>query len=965
MINETRRLRLEEELRTKVEGEVLFDEMSRLIYSTDASLYQIKPLGVILPRSDQEILETIKIAARYGVPILPRGGGTSLAGQAVLAGLVVDCSKYLTKIEEINPAEHWARVQPGVVLDNLNEVLKSHNLHFAPDPATSSRANIGGMIGNNSSGVRSIRYGKTIDNVLELSVILSTGERLLLRRLNAQELQQKCDQEDREGEIYRNIGKILEENAEEITSRFPQVMRRVGGYNLDALLQEDDFNLAKLIVGSEGTLAFVTEAKIKLEPLPTYTMVSVIHFDDLLRAIDAVPVILRHKPSAVEILDHYGLELARSNPTVAPLCAQFIQGTPQAILMVEFSGASQEEVQSAWAEMKTSLEHQKGLYAYYDASTKETKETVWSVRKHALGVLLGMKGDAKPLPFIEDACVPVEHLSEYVARILKICRKHDRPLALYAHASAGVIHLRPILNLKQQEDLDIMRAISEKSFDLVREYGGSWSGEHGDGLVRSYKNREFFGDQIYRAFQEVKQTFDPVGLMNPGKIVDAQDIGENLRIHPAYRTSVPATHFQFKQEQGFDRAIEMCTGVGHCRKTNSGTMCPSYMATRDEEHSTRGRANALRMAIAGELGPDGLGSPRLYEVLDLCLECKACKSECPSGVDMARLKSEFLAQYYKQHRLPLAKKLFGQIRETAEWASHFPNLTNFLLGNLFSRWILEKLAGIDRRRSLPPLAGQTLTRWFKENPEGGESTAQPVALFLDTFVNFYEPEIGIAATRLLRHLNYRVIPVDGGCCGRPLISTGQLTQVREKGLALLKALQEYTRQQIPIVVLEPSCLSTLRDDYLDLLDDEAGCTAVLEQVFSLEEFLTQESVLPRLVEKIGKGPANVLLHEHCHQKALFDTKSSLQALQSLKETELREVDSGCCGMAGSFGYEKKHYEISQKIGEDRLFPAVREASAETEIVASGFSCRAQIRHFTGRPAKHLAQVLAGAIRPGS
>jgi FAD/FMN-containing dehydrogenase/Fe-S oxidoreductase len=961
MINETERLRLEEELRTKIEGEILFDEMSRLIYSTDASLYQIKPLGVILPRSDREILETIRIAAKYGVPVLPRGGGTSLAGQTVLAGLVVDCSKHLNKIKEINPDEHWARVQPGIVLDNLNEVLKPHNLHFAPDPATSSRANIGGMIGNNSSGVRSIRYGKTVDNVLELSVILSTGERLLLRRLNSEELQQKCVQEDREGEIYRNVRKILEENGEEIAARFPHVMRRVGGYNLDYLLQEDAFNLAQLIVGSEGTLAFVTEARIKLEPLPTFTMVSVIHFDDLLRAIDAVPVILRHNPSAVEILDHYGLELARSNPTVAPLCAQFIEGTPQAILMVEFSGESEEKVQSEWTAMKASLEHQEGLYCYHDASTKEAKETVWSVRKHALGVLLGMKGDAKPLPFIEDACVPVEHLSEYVARILEFCRKQNRSLALYAHASAGVIHLRPILNLKQQEDLDIMRAISEETFDLVQEYGGSWSGEHGDGLVRSYKNREFFGEQLYRAFQEVKQTFDPAGLMNPGKIVDAQDIAENLRIHPGYHTSVPSTHFQFKQEQGFDRAIEMCTGVGHCRKTISGTMCPSYMATRDEEHSTRGRANALRMAIAGELGPDGLGSPRLYEVLDLCLECKACKSECPSGVDMARLKSEFLAQYFKHHRLPLGKKLFAQIRETAEWASRFPNLSTFLLGNAVSRWFLEKLAGVDRRRSLPPFAVQTLTQWFKENPEKEESTAQPVALFLDTFVNFYEPEIGIAATRLLRHLNYRVIPVEGGCCGRPLISTGQLTEVREKALVLLEALQEYARQQIPIVVLEPSCLSTLRDDYLDLLDEEDGCASVLEQVFNLEEFLTQEGVLPRLAEKIGKGPAEVLLHGHCHQKALFDTNSSLQALQSLKETDLSEVDSGCCGMAGSFGYEKKHYEVSQKIGENHLFPAVREASAETEIVASGFSCRAQIQHFTGRTAKHLAQVLAQGI----
>ena len=961
-MNQPRRLGLEEELRSKLRGEVLFDEMSRLIYSTDASLYQIKPLGVILPRSSADILQTIQTAAQYRVPVLPRGAGTSLAGQAVLAGLVVDCSKYLTRIREISRTERWVRVQPGVVLDNLNEVLRPYNLHFAPDVATSSRANIGGMIGNNASGVRSIRYGKTVDHVLELSVILSTGEPLLLRSLNAQELREKCAQSNREGEIYTTVRQILEENAEEIGRRFPQVMRRVGGYNLDMLLQENDFNLAKLIVGSEGTLAFVTEAKLSLEPLPAFSTVSVIHFDHLIRAIEAVPVILRHQPSAVEILDHYGLELTRSNPALAPLCAQFIQGTPQAILMVEFSGQSEEEVHSAWTEMKADLEHQKGLYAYHDASSKQAQERVWEVRKSTLGSLLGTKGDAKPLPFVEDACVPVEHLSEYVARVLEVCRHHDRSLALYAHASAGVIHVRPILNLKKPEDVKILRAISAEVFDLVREYGGSWSGEHGDGLVRSYKNREFFGDQLYQAFRKIKQSFDPMGLMNPGKIVDAQDIGENLRIHPGYRSRFPETHYQFKQEQGFDRAIELCTGVGHCRKTTSGTMCPSFMATRDEEHSTRGRANALRMAITGELGPDGLTSHRLYRVLDLCLECKACKSECPSGVDMARLKSEFLAHYYRAHGLPAGKKLFSKTREAAEWASHIPRLSNFLLENPVSRWLLEKLAGIDRRRILPLLARQTFTEWFQQNPSPaeGSTSAESAALFVDTFVNFYEPEIGIAATQLLRHLNYQVILFNRGCCGRPLLSTGHLALLQEKGLALVRAMQEYTNQGIPVIVLEPSCLSTLRDDYPDLLKDEGIGKPLLQHILSLEEFLTQDRVRPRLAKKIGKGPVQLLFHGHCHQKALFGTKSSLQALQSLKETRLVEVDSGCCGMAGSFGYEKDHYGISQKIGERRLFPAVRRASPETEIVASGFSCRSQIQHFTGRSAKHLAQVLARA-----
>ncbi|MDA2935067.1 FAD-binding protein, partial [Acidobacteria bacterium AH-259-D05] len=959
-MDKTQVARFEEELRQSIKGDVLFDEMSRLMYSTDASLYQIKPLGVVLPQTREEIFQTIQIAVKYQVPLLPRGGGTSLAGQTVLDGLVVDCSKHLYHILEINQSERWVRVEPGTVLDNLNEFLKPHNLHFAPDPATSSRANIGGMIGNNSSGVRSIRYGKTVDHILEVSVLLATGEELLLRNLNAQELQEKCSHNDREGEIYRKVRQIVEKNSQEITRRFPHVMRRVGGYNLDLLLQENEFNLAKLIVGSEGTLAFVTEAKLNLEPIPSFSALSVLHFDDLIQAIEAVPVLLQYNPSAIEILDHYGLELARSNPAVAPLVAQFIQGTPQAILWVEFSGESKEEVHSGWTEMKANLEHQKGFYNCYDAGDEQAKQVVWDLRKHSLGILLGMKGDAKPLPFIEDACVPVEHLSEYVTQVLDFCRHEDRPVALYAHASAGVIHIRPILNLKQQEDVTLLRQISAKAFDLVCKYAGSWSGEHGDGLVRSYKNREFFGEQLYQAFREIKRTFDPMGLMNPGKIVDAQDLTENLRIHPDYRTDFPDTYFQFKKEQGFDKAIEICTGVGHCRKTTGGTMCPSYMATRDEEHSTRGRANALRLAIAGELGPDGLTSQRLYEVLDLCLECKACKSECPSGVDMARLKSEFLAHYYTQHHLPLGKKLVSKARETAQWASHFPRLSNFVLDHSGSRWLLEKLAGIDRRRHLPQVAQQTFAAWFRKNQMQikADPTAETVALLADTFTNFYEPNIAIAATRLLRSLNYQILLADAGCCGRPLISTGQLGAVKKKGPVLIRALKEYANQQIPIVVLEPSCLATLRDDYPDLLDNKPACQLVVEHLLSLEEFLSGDEVWPRLTDRMGEGPAEILFHGHCQQKALVGTESSLKTLGSLKETRLREVDSGCCGMAGSFGYEKKHYQISEKIGERRLFPAVRDASPDTEIVASGFSCRSQIRHFTGRSAKHLAETLA-------
>ncbi|MEE8349726.1 MAG: 4Fe-4S dicluster domain-containing protein, partial [Acidobacteriota bacterium] len=468
---------------------------------------------------------------------------------------------------------------------------------------------------------------------------------------------------------------------------------------------------------------------------------------------------------------------------------------------------------------------------------------------------------------------------------------------------------------------------------------------------------------LYQAFREVKKTFDPAGLMNPGKIIDAQDIAENLRIDPDYTTSFPKTHFHFQQEKGFDRAIELCTGVGHCRKSLSGTMCPSYIATRDEEHSTRGRANALRLAIAGKLGPDGLTSQRLYEVLDLCLECKACKSECPSGVDMARLKSEFLAHYYQKHGLPLGKRFISRIRETARWASRFPTLSNWFMDLSISRWLLERLTGIDRRRSLPPVAQQTFTAWCREHLDGGQpdQDQQQVAIFVDTFTNFYEPQVGIAAVRLLEGLNFRVVMADIGCCGRPLISAGQLAQVKEMAQLLNQQLQQFADQKIPVIVLEPSCWSTIHDDYPNLLNGAPGSQPISSTVVTLEDFLNRDEVASRLSEKMGVGPDEILFHGHCQQKALQGIEGSLSSLKSLKQTQLQAIDSGCCGMAGSFGYDQKHYQISGQIGEDRLFPALRKASEKAEVVASGFSCRSQIQHFTGRKARHLAEVLADCL----
>ena len=947
------------ELRSKVQGELRWDEMSRFLFSTDASLYQQEPLGVFFPRTKADISQAIRTAAKYQVPILPRGGGTSLAGQTVTRGLVIDDSKHLNRLLEINHEEHWARVEPGIVLDNLNHDLAPHGLFFAPDVATSSRATLGGMMGNNSAGVRSVCYGRTVEHILELDIVLSTGEQLCLKKLNSEELESKCLQNDREGEIYKSVRDLVFKNRDLIQKKFPDVPRRSGGYTIDSLLDENHFNLSKLVVGSEGTLSFVTSAKINLEKIPNVRMIAVLHFHTLAQAIDAVQFILRYQPTAVEIIDEYGIRLSKSNPEASRLVKCFLSGDPQAVLMVEFSGATQPEITELLVAMKSDKELRRLYYYIHEAWTQEAQEIVWGVRKSALGLMLGMKGDAKPLPFIEDACIPVKHLSLYVKEVLELCRKLERPVAMYAHASVGVIHIRPILNLKQAEDVEILKKISDQTFEKVLKYGGFWSGEHGDGLVRSFKNREFFGDALYDVFKRIKKAFDPIGLLNPGKVVSSHDIRKDLRIHSNYKTQTPKTHFHFREDKGFDRAIEMCTGVGHCRKTLVGTMCPSYMATKEEEHSTRGRANALRLAISGQLGPNALTGRRLFEVMDLCLECKACKSECPSNVDMARVKAEFLSHYYQKNGWPLGKRLIANTRRIAEMASKIAWLSNLAVGNRFCRFLLEWLVGFDRRRSLPRYAKQTLVSWF--NSKSIQTEGEIITIFADTFTNFHEPKIGKAAVAVLESLGYRVQLFSAGCCGRPSISSGDLKSVKENAANLITSLLEFAPNS-PVIVLEPSCLSTLRDDYPDLLDDELACRQVTDRCLSLEEFLTKSEVRANVLEKITRNSGKLMYHGHCQQKSLIGMETSVRMLELLKGSNLTILDAGCCGMAGAFGYEKDHYEISEKIGSLKLFPAVREAPEDCLIMAPGFSCRSQIRHFTGRTAFHPIEVMARLLK---
>lgn len=944
-----------------------FDEAARVLYATDASPYEIKPYGVVLPKTREDVRRTLEVARRYRLPVLPRGGGTSLAGQTVGRALVVDVSKYLDRVLAFDEAARTVTVEPGVVRDNLNLFLKPYKLQFTPDVSTTNRANIGGIVANNSAGTRSIKYGKAVDQVVAMTVLLADGTVTTFRDLDPDELQQKLRAPGLEGHIYRTTHRLVREHEAEIHARFPKVMRRVGGYNLDELTTGKPFNLAKLVAGSEGTLAFILDVTLKLFPIPAYKCLALLHFDTLEKSLRAVQHINRHGPAAVETLDDTLLELGLENPNLAPLLS-WLQGRPAAVLMVEFDGESEAQMLAGLQSMQADPAVMELAYALHVAYGAQEQAEVWEVRKAGLGVFNTIKGAAKPTPFIEDAAIPPEHLAEYIPAVAAICAKHGVRMVSYGHASVGVIHVRPILDLKTREGLEAYRKISEETFALVRRFGGSWSGEHGDGLIRSYKNRELFGDTLYEAFRELKRAFDPEGLMNPGKIVDAPPITENLRYGEGYTVLPIATHFDFSKDDGFMGAIEMCTGVGACRKTTTGTMCPSYMVTRDEEHSTRGRANLLRDAMNGRL-PGGLTSQEVYNALDLCLECKACKAECPSRVDMAKLKYEFLQHFYDDHGTPLSARALGHAAVVAPVGRFFAPLANALLPLAPVRWLMEKTAGIDRRRALPPYANASFHQWVRQREARREEERRAlgapahaadkpkVALFADTWTMYNEPEVGVAATRVLEALGFEVEHVPYGCCGRPQISKGLLREARARARKNVAALHAYVARGVPVVGLEPSCVTAFQDDYRDLVPGEAT-EAVAAHVKMIDQFLakawTKGDLEPGRVFR--KGERHIMLHGHCQQRAIQGT-SSTKAVLGWVSPDVFEVDSGCCGMAGSFGYG--HYDISMQIGERRLFPAVREHAGET--VACGFSCRHQIRDGTGKRAKHLVELLAEAL----
>ena len=951
---------LRRDLEAQIEGEVRFDEVTRALYSTDASVYQIQPLGVVVPKTRQDVTRVVSICAKHRCSLTMRGGGTSQAGQAIGPGLVVDTSKYFNRLLEVNPHERWARVEPGIVLDELNAALKQYNLRFAPDISTASRATVGGMMANNSAGARSVIYGKTIDHVLDQQVVLSDGSVVSFGPLEGDGLERACMGDTLEARCYRTVRRLATERAEEIRQRYPKVLRRVGGYNLDEFVPgKGPFNLAKLMVGSEGTLGVVLEARIALVPLPGAKAVLAIQFHDLLEALGATPAILAHGPSAVEVMDAFILDHTRQSPELDRLRNTFIEGNPGALLCVEFYADREEELPPRLAALEADLRARGFGYHYHHATSAAAQSTIWSLREAALGLSMAMKGDAKSLSFVEDTAVAPERLRDYIARFLEMVRDHGSEAGVYAHASVGCLHVRPVVNMKTEAGVRQFEAIARASADLVLEYGGALSGEHGDGLVRSPFMEKMFGPVLYDAFREIKRTFDPHNIFNPGKIVDAPPLTANLRYGPSYRTKEATTYFDYAEYGGLAGAVEMCSGLGACRKTLGGTMCPSYMATREEAHSTRGRANALRLVMSGRLNESGLGDEGVMQVLDLCLECRACKAECPVGVDVARFKSEFLADYWSRHGTPWRARMLGNIHTLARWGSRFAPLSNAAAQSGIGRWLNQHVFGIDRRRLPPSWSRRTFAQQFAPRDAGGSR----VVLFNDTFTNHVNPSVGLDGTRVLHALGRSVTLAPNVCCGRPQISQGLLDEARRlAGLNAIRLLP-LVESGAPLLFFEPSCLSAVREDAPALLRGTAQEKArqVAERAMLFEDFVERELAAGRATLRLAPGPSEVVLHGHCHQKSMGLVASARALLSRIPGTRVVELDSGCCGMAGSFGYAREHFDVSKAIGDRRLLPAARNLRDGAVLVASGISCRHQVRDFTGVRALHAAELLGSLL----
>ncbi|MEA2885287.1 MAG: hypothetical protein QOH32_4543 [Bradyrhizobium sp.] len=960
---------LEEQLTRETTGEVLFDRFSRGRYATDASFYQIVPAGIVIPRTIDEALRALAIARDHGRTVTARGGGTSQCGQTVNDGIVVDVSKYLNRLLSLDVANCSCVVEPGIVLDDLNRQLRKHGLWFPVDVSTASRATIGGMAGNNSCGGRSLRYGTMRDNTLSMQAALADGTLL------------------RFGEVASDVGgpdlfgdmlALGSREAAEIAEKFPKVQRRVGGYNLDALVPRNTpNNMAHLLVGSEGTLAFTTEVELKLWPVIRNKVLGVCHFGSFYEAMDAAQHLVKLRPIAVELVDRTMIALGREIAMFQPIIATAVRGDPDAVLIVEFAEEDQAEnlkrlqqLGELMADLGFGWNNPPRKWGgVVEIVEPALQGAIADFRAAGLNVMMSMKQDGKPVSFVEDCAVPLPHLADYTARLNEIFAKHGTRGTMYAHASEGCLHVRPVLNLKLEKDVKAMRAIAEEAFAMVRDYKGSHSGEHGDGIVRSEFHAAMFGARIVADFREVKRRFDQDNVLNPGKIVDPPDMDDRslFRYPPGYRVSDLKTRLDWSAYpgagNGFQGAVEMCNNNGACRKLEGGVMCPSYRATRDEKDVTRGRANTLRLAISGQLGSDALASDAMMETLKLCVSCKACRHECPTGVDMAKMKIEVLAARVEQHGLPLRDRLVGYLPRYAPLASRLAPLANLRNGSRLLRKLFERFAGISAQRKLPEWRRDV----FAPEAEGfGPADGHEVVLFADTFNRTFERENLDAALRVLVAAGYRVHlpkPVDGKrplCCGRTFLAAGLVEEARGELDRLVAACAPFAARGVPVVGLEPSCLLTLRDELLSLRNDDAA-KSVSAHALLFEEFLVREAEAGRLQLALGPVATKAIVHGHCHQKSFGAFKPVEQVLRLIPDLEVETIESSCCGMAGAFGYGAETYDASLQMGELSLLPAVRRADADTLVVADGTSCRHQIADGTGRTALHVARVLAMSL----